>query len=79
MGIRDIFTASKPAVELTVDAACHADQEELTKQVLSAVKLTRGDGGWVMGRKQSGIVCGAVASAMVTHFEHAENLKWTFK
>jgi len=46
----------------------HADQEELTKQVLSAVKLTRGDGGWVMGRKQSGIVCGAVASAMVTHF-----------
>jgi phage terminase large subunit-like protein len=46
----------------------HADQEELTKQVLSAVKLTRGDGGWVMGRKASGIVCGAVASAMVTHF-----------
>jgi phage terminase large subunit-like protein len=46
----------------------HSDQEELTKQVLSAVKLQRGDGGWVMGRKQSGIVCGAVASAMVTHF-----------
>jgi phage terminase large subunit-like protein len=46
----------------------HSDQEELTKQVLSAVKLTRGDGGWVMGRKASGIVCGAVASAMVTHF-----------
>jgi phage terminase large subunit-like protein len=46
----------------------HGDQEELTKQVLSAVKLTRGDGGWVMGRKASGIVCGAVASAMVTHF-----------
>jgi hypothetical protein len=31
----------------------HGDQEELTKQVLSAVKLTRGDGGWVMGRKAS--------------------------
>ena len=46
----------------------HSDQEELTKQVLSAVKLPRGDGGWVMGRKASGIVCGAVASAMVTHF-----------
>jgi hypothetical protein len=46
----------------------HSDQEELTKQVLSAVKLTRGDGGWVMGRKASGIVCGAVAAAMVTHF-----------
>ena len=46
----------------------HADQEELTKQVLSAVKFNRGDGGWVMGRKASGIICGAVASAMVTHF-----------
>ena len=46
----------------------HSDQEELTKQVLSAVKFTRGDGGWVMGRKASGIICGAVAAAMVTHF-----------
>jgi hypothetical protein len=46
----------------------HGDQEELTKQVLSAVKLNKGDGGWVMGRKASGIVCGAVAAAMVTHF-----------
>ena len=32
------------------------------------LSLTRGDGGWVMGRKASGIVCGAVAAAMVTHF-----------
>jgi hypothetical protein len=46
----------------------HEGQEELDKQVLSAVKLLRGDGGWVMGRKASGIICGAVASAMVTHF-----------
>jgi phage terminase large subunit-like protein len=46
----------------------HKGQEELDKQVLSAVKLPRGDGGWVMGRVKSGIVCGAVASAMVAHF-----------
>jgi phage terminase large subunit-like protein len=46
----------------------HKGQEELNKQVLSAVKLPRGDGGWVMGRVKSGIVCGAVASAMVAHF-----------
>ncbi len=44
------------------------EQEELDKQVLSAVKLQRGDGGWVMGRKASGIICGAVSAAMVTHF-----------
>jgi hypothetical protein len=46
----------------------HEGQEELDKQVLSAVKLQRGDGGWVMGRKASGIICGAVSAAMVTHF-----------
>jgi phage terminase large subunit-like protein len=46
----------------------HEGQEELDKQVLSAVKLQRGDGGWVMGRKASGIICGAVGAAMVTHF-----------
>ena len=46
----------------------HKDQEELNKQILSAVKLPRGDGGWVMGRLKSGIVCGAVAAAMVAHF-----------
>jgi hypothetical protein len=46
----------------------HKGQDELDKQVLSAVKLPRGDGGWVMGRVKSGIVCGAVASAMVAHF-----------
>jgi phage terminase large subunit-like protein len=46
----------------------HAGQEEMDKQVLSAVKLQRGDGGWVMGRKASGIICGGVAASMVTHF-----------
>jgi hypothetical protein len=46
----------------------HKGQEELDKQVLSAVKLQRGDGGWVMGRLKSGIVCGGVAAAMVSHF-----------
>jgi phage terminase large subunit-like protein len=46
----------------------HNSQEELDKQVLSAVKLQRGDGGWVMGRKASGIICGGVAASMVTHF-----------
>jgi hypothetical protein len=46
----------------------HKGQEEFDKQVLSAVKLQRGDGGWVMGRLKSGIVCGGVAAAMVSHF-----------
>jgi len=46
----------------------HAGQEELTKQVLAAVRLNRGDGGWVMGRKASGIICAAVAASMVSHF-----------
>jgi hypothetical protein len=46
----------------------HNSQEELDRQVLSAVKLQRGDGGWVMGRKASGIICGGVAASMVTHF-----------
>ena len=46
----------------------HNGQEELNKQVLSAVKLQRGDGGWVMGRKASGIICGGVAASMVSHF-----------
>ena len=46
----------------------HNGQEELDKQVLSAVKLQRGDGGWVMGRKASGIICGGVAASMVSHF-----------
>lgn len=47
----------------------HSGQQELTTQCLSAVKLPYGDGGWVMGRKISNAtICGAIASALVTHF-----------
>jgi hypothetical protein len=47
----------------------HSGQEELTRQCLAAVKLPFGDGGWVMGRKVSNaVICGAVASAMATHY-----------
>jgi hypothetical protein len=47
----------------------HGNQEEFTKQILSAVALTRGDGGWVIGRRaSSAIVCACVAAALVTHF-----------
>jgi phage terminase large subunit-like protein len=42
---------------------------DLTAQMLSAVQLRRGDGGWVIGRRaSSSIVCAAVATALVTHF-----------
>ena len=44
-------------------------QMELTTQILSAVRLPRGDGGWIIGRRASqAAVCGAVATALVTHF-----------
>ena len=44
-------------------------QEELTLQMLSAVQLKRGDGGWVIGRRASqSAVCAAVATALVSHF-----------
>jgi hypothetical protein len=47
----------------------HRNQASLTEQILSAVQLRRGDGGWVIGRRASGTaVCAAVASALVTHF-----------
>lgn len=47
----------------------HRNQALLTEQILSAVQLRRGDGGWVIGRRASGTaVCAAVASALVTHF-----------
>jgi phage terminase large subunit-like protein len=47
----------------------HRGQAELTQQVLAAVQLKRGDGGWVIGRRASGqIVCGAVAVSLVSHF-----------
>jgi phage terminase large subunit-like protein len=47
----------------------HGDQAELTKQVLSAVKLPFKDGGWYLGRKVSNsTICAAVGMAMVSHF-----------
>ena len=47
----------------------HFNQPELTKQVLSAVKLPQGDGGWIMGRKVSNAtIAAAVATAMVSGF-----------
>jgi hypothetical protein len=47
----------------------HRNQASLTEQMLSAVQLRRGDGGWVIGRRASqSAVCAAVASALVTHF-----------
>jgi hypothetical protein len=47
----------------------HRNQLKLTEQILSAVQLRRGDGGWVIGRRASGTaVAAAVASALVTHF-----------
>lgn len=47
----------------------HSNQQELTRQVLSAVKLPQGDGGWIMGRKVSNAtIAAAVATAMVTPF-----------
>jgi hypothetical protein len=42
---------------------------ELSTQMLSAVQLRRGDGGWVIGRRASNaVVCASVATALVTHF-----------
>ncbi len=47
----------------------HRGQSQLTEEILAAVQLRRGDGGWVIGRRASNaIVCGAVAVALVTHF-----------
>lgn len=47
----------------------HRSQSELTTQILSAVQLRRGDGGWVIGRRASqAAVCAAVATALCTHF-----------
>jgi len=47
----------------------HRNQAALTEQMLSAVQLRRGDGGWVIGRRASQTsVAAAVASALVTHF-----------
>ena len=47
----------------------HADQDELNKQVLSAVRLPFKDGGWYLGRKVSNsYICATVGMAMVSHF-----------
>jgi phage terminase large subunit-like protein len=47
----------------------HRNQAALTEQMLSAVQLRRGDGGWVIGRRASQTsVAAAVASALCTHF-----------
>ena len=47
----------------------HTNQPELTRQVLSAVKLPQGDGGWIMGRKVSNAtIAAAVATAMVSSY-----------
>ena len=44
-------------------------QQELTTQMLSAVQLRRGDGGWVIGRRASqAAVCASVAVALCSHF-----------
>jgi len=47
----------------------HRGQSQLSEEVLAAVQLRRGDGGWVIGRRASqSVVCGAVAVALATHF-----------
>ena len=47
----------------------HRGQSELTTQMLSAVQLRRGDGGWVLGRRASqSAIPACVATAFVSHF-----------
>ena len=47
----------------------HGNNDELTKQILSAVRLPMGDGGWIIGRRASQTtVCAAVAVALVTNY-----------
>jgi len=47
----------------------HRGQSQLTEEILAAVQLRRGDGGWVIGRRASNaVVCGAVSVALVAHF-----------
>ena len=54
---------------ITSGRLVHSNQAELTKQVLSAVRLPYGDGAWVIGRKASKVaVCATVASALATHY-----------
>ena len=52
----------------------HANQEEFTQGVNSAARLVIGDGGWVIGRRASGVnVTSAVAAALATHFATRPN------
>jgi phage terminase large subunit-like protein len=54
---------------ITSNRLRHAGNEELTKQMLSAVRLPHGDGGWVIGRRASQTtVCAAVATALATFY-----------
>ncbi len=54
---------------ITSQRLFHPEQDEFTRQVLSAVKLPFKDGGWYLGRKVSNAtICAAVAMAMVCHF-----------
>ena len=54
---------------ITSKRLIHGKQAELSKQILSAVRLPMGDGGWIIGRRASSVaVCAAVASALATHF-----------
>ena len=47
----------------------HRAQAQLSEEVLAAVQLRRGDGGWVIGRRASqSVVCGAVAVSLASHF-----------
>jgi hypothetical protein len=47
----------------------HRGQSQLSEEVLAAVQLRRGDGGWVIGRRASqSVVCASVAVALATHF-----------
>lgn len=54
---------------ITSKRLVHGKQAELSKQMLSAVRLPMGDGGWIIGRRASSVaVCAAVATALATHF-----------
>jgi phage terminase large subunit-like protein len=54
---------------ITSNRLRHAGNPELTKQILSAVRLPHGDGGWVIGRRASqATVCAAVATALATFY-----------
>ena len=54
---------------ITSNRLRHAGNEELTKQMLSAVRLPHGDGGWVIGRRASQTtVCASVATALATFY-----------